>query len=440
MRSLRWATDVEAGTATLSLNLDGETFGPKAGGRVKLEVELSLAGRLLARQETSMLAEATSVTLTIPELANPHEWNKVLWSPEVPNLVDAKISLVSGDGRDDVLSYLGIRSVTVSGGYLQVNGVPMYQRGVLDQGYWAQSYFTPPSHKALEKDLRLAVELGFNMVRVHERSADPRYLTWAGYSGVMVWGESASAYTFDATAMIRTTTEWAQIVMRDSSHPCVVVWVPFNESWGLASVATREDQRAFMRSVVNLTRAIDPSRPVISNDGWEQIDTDVVTVHDYGATYEELFAPYATAEAIAETIYGVVPQGRQILLEGEAEDGAPIMVSEFGGIALTKGNDDEQEPGDAWGYGVVRSTEEFERALRDLFSALYESPYLTGVCYTQLTDTAQECNGLCDENREPKLPAHVIRSIVTDTSAHASQVRPARSTKRTQPTWEPDDR
>lgn len=240
----------------------------------------------------------------------------------------------------------------------------------------------------------------------------------------MVWGESASAYTFDATAMIRTTTEWAQIVMRDSSHPCVVVWVPFNESWGLASVATREDQRAFMRSVVNLTRAIDPSRPVISNDGWEHIDTDVVTVHDYGATYEELFAPYATAEAIAETIYGVGPQGRQILLEGEAEDGAPIMVSEFGGIALAKGNDDELEPGDAWGYGVVRSTEEFERALRDLFSALYESPYLSGVCYTQLTDTAQECNGLCDENREPKLPAHVIRGIVTDTSAHASQVRP----------------
>ena len=212
--------------------------------------------------------------------------------------------------------------------------------------------------------------------------------------------------------------EWRDLVLRDRNHPSLIVWVPFNESWGVDLIVTSPRQQAFVRSVVALTDALDGTRPVIANDGWEQLETPIVTTHDYGVYGEQLRVNYADRESIAELVNGVGPQGRKILLGQPWSDDRPVMVTEFGGISLPL------DAEDAWGYAVVPTVEAYEERVSGLFDALESSPILAGFCYTQLTDTRQETNGLADENRNPKLPLEVIRGFVTSSARQSGQIRP----------------
>ncbi|WP_099332397.1 glycoside hydrolase family 2 protein [Actinomyces minihominis] len=411
--SVSWSSDLDRALVTADVTLRG-AVSPNS----TLCIELSMGSRLLAKATVLTSVTHSQVTLNIPCLRNRHEWDELAWSPDHPNLVDARVTYHDPVSDDQVLSYLGVRKISLDNRYLQVNRMPVFQRGVLDQGYWEESYFTAPSHEAILEDLRLVRDLGFNMVRVHERSADRRYLTWADRLGIMVWCESASAYGFSPLAVQRTLAEWVALVARDKSHPSIVVWVPFNESWGVSSIADVPEQRHFVNALVSATRALDPTRPVIANDGWEQLDTDIVSTHDYGSTGQELEIAYQDVEAIRQTVSGTGPQGRRILLSTTWQDDKPIMVTEFGGISL------QESFKDAWGYRVAKTKEGFEANLAELFAALYASPVLGGICYTQLTDTGQETNGLCDANRKPKLPTASIHSIVTNTEPHRSQIRP----------------
>ena len=375
---------------------------------------LELAGETLAASMVRMRSRSLRLVAQIPGLANRQEWGRLLWSPAHPNLINARICV----GDDEVVSYVGIRDVSLSHRYLEINHQPTYLRGVLDQGYWPSSYFTAPSPQALKADLELARDMGFNFVRIHERSADRRTLTWADRMGMMVWGESASAYAFSDRAVSVTTQEWHDLVLRDRNHPSLIVWVPFNESWGVDLIVTSPKQQAFVRSVVALTEALDGTRPVIANDGWEQLETPIVTTHDYGVYGEQLRVNYRDREAVAELVNGVGPQGRKILLGEAWNDDRPVMVTEFGGISLPL------DAEDAWGYAVVPTVEAYEERVSGLFDALESSPILAGFCYTQLTDTRQETNGLADENRNPKLPLEVIRGFVTSSARQSGQIRP----------------
>lgn len=414
LEQIWWTSDLNSGTVQLSGTIAGRPVG-----ELQLSLELFANGsRIVSQTSTISGGPEFSVTAEVGALRNKHEWDQILWSPTAPNLVDAKVTLRGGEQDDCIVSYLGIRDVDVTDGYLRINRAPHYQRGVLDQGYWAESFFTAPNGDALEQEARLAQALGFNMVRIHERSADQRYLAWADRLGLMIWAESASAYAFDSTAISRTVDQWLELIQRDRSHPSIVVWVPFNESWGVPSISSRVDQRCFVEALVKLTHAVDPTRPVISNDGWEQTDTDIITIHDYALTDKELLASYGSKLAAQHTVLEAGPQGRAVLLSDEIPAGTPIIVSEFGGIALAAATES------AWGYGVAPSPAEFHTQLKSIFGALYQSPVLAGFCYTQLTDTGQEINGLCYANREPKLPAEVIHNIVTDNVAHLSQARP----------------
>src|SRR6266566_760453 len=192
------------------------------------------------------------------------------------------------------------------------------------------------------------------------------------------------------------TREWLEVIARDVSHPSIITWVPLNESWGVQHISHDPAQLDYARSLYHLTKSLDPSRPVISNDGWEHADSDLWTIHDYGVSGSELAANYADQQAVEELLSGIsfAPTHR----------------------------------GQAWGYVTVTEVTHLEKLLRELFEALQASPVLAGFCYTQLTDTRQEANGLTDPHRRPKLPVETIRSIVhgesLDTSGHRRPKKP----------------
>lgn len=404
--ALAWRTDIAAAHATLSIDLARR---PDAGTRISVALRTD---RRLASIEVELTDQRTDVTIPIPALRNGQDRDGLLWSPDNPALIDADLRLTSPDGETDrVASYLGIRSVGVAAGAFTLNERPSPIRGVLSQGYWPESHLAAPSADHLRAEAQLIRDLGFTTVRVHQKIEDPRFLYWADRLGLLVWEEMPSTYEFSPTAVTRLVTEWADVVRRDSSHPSVVVWVPVNESWGVQDLASSAPQRELVRTLVHLTRTLDGTRLVISNDGWEHTESDLFTVHDYENDAARLHGSYGTSEAATTSLDGIAPHGRRSLV-GTPEEcartaAAPIVLSEFGGVSVVP-----HEQG-AWGYELVDSRDHLADHLAGLFTAVRESTGLAGWCYTQLTDTAQETNGLTDEHRVPKVPVESIRAMVT---------------------------
>lgn len=403
---LSWRADAHSASARLAIDLAER---PATGTR--LRVALRAGDDLLAEQATLVTGITATVILTIDALRNGQALADHLWSPEHPNLIDAELELEApGQEPDRVCSYLGVREVGADEGRFLLNGRPHLIRGVLAQGYWPESHLAAPSAAALRKEVELIKDLGFTTVRMHQKIEDPRFLYWADRLGVLVWEEMPSVYEFSETAAGRLIREWSDVVHRDGSHPSIVAWVPFNESWGVQHVATSARQQHLVRTLYHLTKTLDDTRLVISNDGWEHIRSDLLTVHDYENDPARLLRAYGTPEATRTTLAGIAPNGRRMLV-GTAEEAAsteprPVILSEFGGVSV-----EPQGPG-AWGYRLVATREDLEEHLGALFRAVQQSTGLAGWCFTQLTDTAQETNGLADEARIPKIPVERIRAIV----------------------------
>lgn len=399
-----WTSDVPRATVELEVRLSRR---PAPGTRV--DVTITHDGEPLAQQSFDVDDGEVASTIRLHRQTNGQAYEELLWTPEQPTLLGAEVVVSDAGGAvvDRVSSYLGLRSVGEAGGRFLLNDRPYYVRSVLEQGYWPQSHLAAPDTQALREEVQLIKDLGFNAARVHQKVEDPRFLYWADRLGLLVWGEFAAPFAFSRRAIERTVREWVDVVARDRSHPSVVTWVPVNESWGVQQVAHDPAQQHLTRAMYHLTKAIDPTRPVISNDGWEHTRSDLLTVHDYTTTRAELEPRYATPEALAALPASIGPAGRRVaLLPAEVAD-KPVMVTEFGGVTWAP-----DSAIDTWGYAVADSAEDFERRIRDLFGALYAARGLAGICYTQLTDTLQEANGLVDAGRKPKLPVAVLRSIV----------------------------
>lgn len=354
-----------------------------------------------------MAGPRASIDCVVAELGNGQGLDALLWSPGRPRLVDARIRLVGADGAllDEVASYLGLRSAGVEAGRFLLNGYPTFVRSVLEQGYWPETHLAAPSADALRAEVQLIKDLGFNAVRLHQKAEDPRFLHWADRLGLLVWGEFGAAYAFSPTAVTRTVREWMDVVERDRSHPSLVTWVPVNESWGVQQIATEAAQRAFVRGIAELTRAIDPTRPVVSNDGWEHAGSDLLTVHDYRPTGAELETSYADADALERMIEGFGPAGRRISVDPLPRPLPAVHVTEFGGITLASG------PDSSWGYSTAGDATDFVARIGDLVRVLRASPVVAGYCYTQLTDTLQETNGLVGADRVPKASLEEFRAV-----------------------------
>jgi beta-galactosidase/beta-glucuronidase len=402
IEGLQWQTDLPTGRVDLELELDRR---PTTG--LWAHIALTVDGDVLGETRVRVLDRTTTVSLHLAWQRNGQQDEEFLWSPEQPRLIDAVVTLEEGTAVvDAVSSYLGMRSVAASGRRFLLNDRPIYLRSVLSQNYWPESHLAAPDAGALRREVEIIKDLGFNAARVHQKAEDPRFLYWADRLGLLIWGETASAYEFGERAIAALVSEWTALVRRDRSHPSIVAWVPLNESWGVQHIADDARQRAYSRAMTELTRSLDGTRPVISNDGWEHTDSDIWTIHDYASDPEVLAARYGSAAGVQEVLEGFGPAGRRISV-GQVDSGQPVMLTEFGGVSYI-----DEEVAGAWGYSSAGDADEFETRVSGIVGAVRASTVLSGFCYTQLTDTGQETNGLLRADRSPKIPLEDLRRII----------------------------
>jgi beta-galactosidase/beta-glucuronidase len=393
------------------------------GTRYWLKVCLYVAGILLAEDSYSVTAGDVQRRIALSDPGIDDSRNQVLWSPSSPTLIEVEIELCDHAGAriDHVRSYTALRSFVVDGSRFLLNGRCTPLRMVLDQGYWPETGLTPPSDEALRRDVELTKAMGFNGARKHQKLEDPRYLYWADRLGLLVWTEMPSAYRFTPRSVQRMTRQWIEAIQRDVSHPCVIAWVPFNESWGVPNLPDSRPERHYVESIYHLTKTLDPTRPVIGNDGWESVATDVLGIHDYDGSPTRIARRYATPDLLPSILKRERPGGRALVVGGHALPELPVVLSEFGGIAVAAevtrpGHDIGNAP---WGYSVTATSLQFADRYREMLREVRALELLAGFCYTQLTDTYQEVNGLLQFDRTPKIPLSQIAEATVSMDEYA---------------------
>ena len=222
--------------------------------------------------------------------------------------------------------------------------------------------------------------------------------------GLLVWGEIGAAYLYSEQYADRIYREWLDVLQRDYNHPCIVVWTPLNESWGVQEIETDPRQQAHSEAMVAITKSVDATRPVVDNDGWEHTSGDLLTIHDYSPSGEMLRTHLGSMDAIL----ALRPAQRALFVGRHAYAGQPILLSEFGGVKFVPGTEAQR----SWGYCEADSCATFAEKLRELFDAVRACPLVDGYCYTQLTDVETEQNGLLTYDRTPKLPLETICAIL----------------------------
>ncbi|MEZ0324519.1 MAG: glycoside hydrolase family 2 protein [Fimbriimonas sp.] len=376
-----------------------------------VRIRISKDGEEVTVRETRSKNASAEVRIPIP--------NAFRWSPESPHLYDIEVTLVQdGQEIDRLKTYAGIRCVEALDGQILLNGEPIYQKLVLDQGYWPESGMTAPTDDALRADVEWCKRFGFNGARKHQKVEDPRWLYWCDKLGLLVWGEMANARAWSPTAEECFLTEWERAVRRDVSHPCIITWVPLNESWGVPSLGEdHPGQYSFVERLVTLTRRIDSTRPVIDNDGWEHTDvTDIFAVHDYTPTGADLTERYKETLAGGPMLskgWGRTP--KTYFAVGAKYRGQPVILSEVGGFLLAPPNVDKRDLDPLYqSYGSTSGAEELLRQYRDIMEAIARLPFVVGFCYTQLTDVEQETNGLLTYDRREKIDPKAIAQVHAD--------------------------
>jgi beta-galactosidase/beta-glucuronidase len=333
-----------------------------------------------------------------------HHQESWTWSPENPVLFDVDYTICGGGEEcleDKVKGYFAFRKINVVNGRILLNNRPYVMKMLLDQGYFRKGLLTAPTDDDLRKDIEYTKEMGFNGVRKHQKVEDPRFLYWADKLGLLVWGEGPSSYEYSQLAVERHTREWLEILRRDYNHPCIIAWVPLNESWGVHEILDREDEQAHSLALYYLIKSIDRTRLVISNDGWTHTKSDIITIHDYSGDRAELEKRYSSLENIIKEF----PGGHGLFARGYEYRGEPIMVSEFGGISFCK------DGTEGWGYTAAENDEDYLERYRNVVEPLLDSDYVQGFVYTQLTDVEQEINGLMTYDRQFKVDPKKIKEI-----------------------------
>jgi beta-galactosidase/beta-glucuronidase len=386
IKSYRIIPDPENGRALLTLRLAGKAAGEGDPEAPPVEAAAFFGGREICRVRARVSGDQAYLVLPIPE--------PVLWDIGKPNLYDLDLSW----GRDSVRGYFGMRSVSLTDNAILINGMPVYQRLVLDQGFYPDGIYTAPSDEALRKDVELSMAAGFNGARLHQKVFEERFLYWADKLGYIVWGEHASwRLNIDRPqAYLPFATEWQEIVERDFNHPSIVGWCPFNET-GKSQV----DE--ILRGVYSLTKQLDPTRPVIDASGYVHVMTDVLDTHDYEqdpGAFEKTYAGM-TGENVAypHPIHGLFSKN------------IPYFVSEYGGTWWNAG-EAARNASLGWGYGSnCKTLEEVYERIGGLTRALLDNPRICAFCYTQLTDVEQEQNGIYTYDRQPKFDPKRLKAI-----------------------------
>ncbi len=331
---------------------------------------------------------------------------KNLWAPGAPFLYDLKLTLHSGKEKiDELKSYFGLRKVAIEGRKILINGKPVFQRLILDQGFYPEGLWTAPSDEALRKDIEVSMACGYNGARLHQKVFEPRFLYWADKLGYLVWGEYPNAgYHNQREGFSAVVNEWTEILLRDRNHPSVIGWCAFNENF--------EDSGELQQMIWHVTKAIDPTRPTLEASGWIHTlpNPEVRDAHDYAGDPGHLRKRWM--EYFSAPPEGPYPPSRYFKpTSSQADRGVPFMVSEIGGIGwATEGG---------WSYGAGPKTlDEFYTRYKGTIDAMLDNPNLFGFCYTQLTDIEQERNGLYYYDRKPKFDVKNIHEITSRQAAY----------------------
>ena len=358
-------------------------------GGSTVTAQVFLDGKAISESSVPIVNGQAVMMLSVPD--------PVLWDVGRPNLYDLVLTLDTGDC---VRCYFGMRSVEIQKDGLYLNGRPLFMRTILDQGFYPEGIYTAPTDEDLKNDILLSMDLGFNGARFHQKAFEPRSLYWADKLGYIVWGETAcNPIRTSPAAFTRIAAELTEIVNRDYNHPCLIGWMPENETYWRRDELNEENQRTLWQ----ITKQLDPYRPVIDASGGVHFDTDMFDVHDYNQDPESLRQSLACMADDAEAYHN--PCNIEICRLNQYK-GQPFWVSEYGG---TFWNPDDPN---GWGYGNAPKTEEeFADRYAGLTAVLLEHPRVCGFCYTQLTDIEQEQNGLYKYDRSRKFSDTVYERI-----------------------------
>lgn len=368
-----------------------------------IETEISFDGKILNKVKELLNNSYQKIEMDIVQDGTEHIIQK--WDTNNPNLYDISYKLYcDNEIIDTVYSYFGIRNISIKENKIFLNEEQLYLKLILDQGYWKESHLTPPSEESLINDIESVLAFGYNGIRKHQKVEDERFLYWCDIKGVLVWSEMANCYNFDDDSLEKFTNEWIRVVKQNYNHPSIITWVPINESWGIPEVSICEKQQNFATSLYYLTKSIDNTRPVISNDGWEHTISDIITIHDYKQDEELLCQEYMDEDMAVLKNLKEYNGKHRLFASGYKYEGQPVIMSEYGGIAINSN--------EGWGYGKqVKDENELIERFAKLTSEIKNIPYISGYCYTQLTDVQQEINGLMNAERRYKIQPDIIRNI-----------------------------
>ena len=382
-------------TNEVDITLDTElTFG-----ECEVDIDITFNGEKILTKTDKVSKKESQFKISLGS-------NVAHWSPEAPNLYDISFTLKKGgEIYDYAESYFGVRKTECKDGKFLLNEEPVYMRMVLDQGYWPESVLTPPSFDSLKKDIDITFKCGYNGVRKHQKVEDERYYYLCDRLGLMLWSEIGNAMSYDRASGLYALDGWSKVVNQYLSHPCIVTWVPYNEDWGLYKVDKREDSQAFINNFYYHTKELDPTRPVICNDGWHHTISDIITMHEYTQNPEVMHSKFnENWDKLMDGTVGLNDDGTKVFADNYHHMGQPNMITEYGGIGM--------EGTEGWGYGEpVTDEASFIRRFEALTGAIYDTPHICGYCFTQLTDIEQEQNGLFYFDRTPKFSTDGYKKI-----------------------------
>ncbi len=385
IESFRIYPDAANGAVTVSVNVHG------AG---ELAINASYEGKPMGSFKKQARGEVSSEI----KLAETYLW-------EVGNgrLYDLELTF----GEDKVSSYFGLRDLAIDGLKFLINGKSVFQRLVLDQGFYPDGIYTAPTKEALKKDVELSMAAGFNGARLHEKVFEPLFLYYCDKAGYLAWGEYPNwgVDHSDPKVTDAYAREWTEALERDFNHPSIVGWCPFNETWNYEG---RNQRNQLLETIYKITKAYDKTRPCIDTSGNYHVITDIYDTHDYEQRVD-VFTERYDGFAEGGELYDPVNAQRDVHYEG-----TPIFVSEYGGIRWSVANTDKT----AWGYGNDPKTpEEYIERYRGLTNALLKNEKMFGFCYTQLYDVEQEQNGIYTYEREEKFDPAIFKEINTAKAA-----------------------
>lgn len=371
-----------------------------------IAVQVALAGPHLSTAELAVQIEGqleqvlavegrSTITLTLP-VENPQ-----LWTPQTPHLYHVTLRLKSEDGEDRVGSYTGLRRIETKGSRLLLNGVRLYLRGALDQGYWPDSGYTAPTDEALRQDVELALAAGYNLIRKHIKFEDPRWLYWADRLGLLVWAEPPCVGRYSQEAIARFEAQLAPMVARDGNHPAIILWGIYNEEWGLdwRTAQDKEKQEAVSRAY-DLLAALDASRPIIDDSGWSHVKTDVLDWHYYDNDIRG-WNEVTTALVNDRSSWF----GHQLAVDNWYETQLSLPDRDHSELPLLNGEYCGGSTDVERGWHLRWQTQELRR-----------HDAVSGYIYTELYDVEQELCGIYNAQRQLKPlgcnPAHVNAETV----------------------------